>query len=127
MYNVLYYRSDRLPSLKPKRDLTLGGVKKVYYILLYSIISNIVYQSWLSLQRVFTPTVPVRRKKKVPDDEAQKKDLSDSGSQSTSGKSTGRGGRQKQDKGARRKKEVITASSVFSMGPAERMMQSRQG
>ena len=27
--DCLFFRSERLPSLKPKRDLTLGGVKKV--------------------------------------------------------------------------------------------------
>ena len=28
-YTIYICRSDRLPSLKPKRDLTLGGVPKV--------------------------------------------------------------------------------------------------
>ena len=40
---------------------------------------------------------------------------------------SGRGGRGREEKGTRRKRELITASSVFSMGPAERMMQSRKG
>ena len=29
MGGLSVFRSERLPSLKPKRDLTLGGVKKV--------------------------------------------------------------------------------------------------
>lgn len=90
--------SDRLPSLKPKRDLTLGGVPK----------------------KVFTPTIPARRTKKP--NVVKSKDPP-----SVSSTRPEKRQKERQDRSDKnRRKEVIASASVFSMGPAEKMIHSQR-
>jgi hypothetical protein len=97
---------NRLPSLRPKRDLTLGGSPPPR-----------------TSKKTFAPTIPVRRKKvatapvvpPVPDG-------------STSPQERGKG-RERRERGrgrGRRDRDIVTSASVFSMGPAEKLMQKRE-
>ncbi|XP_011410145.1 PREDICTED: DNA-directed RNA polymerase III subunit RPC4-like isoform X1 [Amphimedon queenslandica] len=85
--------TDRLPSLKGKRDLTLGGVKK----------------------KVYVPNIPVRRPKPEAPPKTQEstptiKPVPSSKSKKAPPLEKGRG---------KRRREIVTSASVFSMGPAE--------
>lgn len=111
---------ERLPSLKPKRDLTLGGVPKVSPS--FSCLTNDPPPSSFSLQRTFVPTIPPRRIKKEPVDTPPPPPPS-AGPKTKPGADRGRG----KGKERRRGKEVVTTSSVFSMGPSERSMERKRG
>ena len=84
-----------------------------------------------SIQKTFAPTIPTsRRIKKEPgtpedvaDDRKPRPDESPKGKKRRPS-SDKKGGREQKKKG---KKEVITAASVFSMGPADRPSEGRTG
>ncbi|XP_032227153.2 DNA-directed RNA polymerase III subunit RPC4 [Nematostella vectensis] len=95
----------RLPSLRPARDLTLGGTPKVTL--------------GGAQKRTFTPNIPTRRVKEEPKDasqtERQKSERRGRGDNKR-GKDSGRG----RGRGRGRGNEIVSSPSVFSMGPAEK-------
>ena len=104
-------------------------LEPVYY--LYTLA---VHHIHTSIQKTFAPTIPTsRRIKKEPgtpsatdgvaDDRKPKPDESPKGKRRRPS-SDKKGGREQKKKG---KKEVITAASVFSMGPADRPTEGRTG
>ena len=84
------------------------------------------------IQKTFAPTIPTSRRIKkdsgtatddVVDDRKPRPDESPKGKRRRPS-SDKKGGREQKKKG---KKEVITAASVFSMGPADRPTEGRTG
>lgn len=88
----------------------------------------------LCIQKTFTPTIPAsRRIKKEPGVLSTSEEAVDDKKPRVGESPKGKKHRPSLDKKGKReqkkkgKKEVITAASVFSMGPADRPMEGRTG
>lgn len=103
----------RLSSLRPPRDLTLGGSPR---------------SSALQIntpKRVFTPNIPSRRIKEEPkDDSLREEKPAKVVKDNERGRRSSRDGQGRGSRGRgnnRSKPEIIQSSSVFSMGPANKV------
>ena len=88
-----------------------------------------MYYACLGPQKTFTPTIPVRRKKPV----TPLPTLAETSNEGAASDERGRDrerrgmGRERGEKGGRgrRDRDIVTSSSIFSMGPAEKLTPKR--